>query len=462
METPQFCLGTTSKTASRFGAVPRSRGPASGPARDMAGHRDTAQGAIPAAEKTPPELGGGLIAAGTLLPLTAYDENENPAGRDPADDFEIPKRNKWRKILAGKKMLPDHRIQYCHSKVAFGRTSVDVMRKDGAPYFRGVHRCGSVWACAVCSAQISEGRRRELQKGIDNAVAQGAGVGLATFTFSHGLHDDLATLMPRFRDAMRRVKSGRAWQAIKAEFGLVHTIKALEVTHGKVNGWHPHEHQLFFTREPLSKSQLQEMTDAIFPLWLAACKKAGLPPPSREHGVQIQGAHHAAQYVGKFGFASELTRSQSKRAKLKGRTQWDLLDDFTDGDRQAGELFKEYVAVFSGCRQLVWSRGLREWLQLGELFTDDQLADPDDTDAELMAELDLDTWALIARGDWHEQVMDTAKLGRDALLEFLNWLRDHVPLWDGRILGAKPLSEWTKWHDREQRHLDELTRMFPH
>ena len=211
--------------------------------------------------------------------------------------------------------------------------------------------------------------------------------------------------------------------------------------------------------EPLSKQQLQKMTDAIFPLWLAACKKASLPLPSREHGVQIQGASHAAQYVGKFGFASELTRSQSTRAKLKGRTQWDLLDDFEAGDLQAGELFKEYVEAFAGRRQLVWSRGLRERLRLGELFSDEQLAVPDDTDAELMAELDLDTWALITRGDWQEHVIDTAKLGRDALLEFLNWLRDHCPLWDGRIVGAKPLSEWTTMRDREQQQLDELNRM---
>jgi hypothetical protein len=147
---------------------------------------------------------------------------------------------------------------------------------------------------------------------------------------------------------------------------------------------------------------------------------------------------------------------------LAGRTQWDLLRDYvaSDGaDLRAGELFKEYVAAFSGKRQLVRSRGLRKWLQLGELFSDEQLAVPDHAEAELMAELDLDTFALITRGDWFEAVVERAELGRDALLEFLNWLRDHVPLWDGRIVGAKPLSEWTKWHDREQQQLDELNRM---
>ena len=283
----------------------------------------------------------------------------------------------------------------------------------------------------------------------------------AKFTFSHGLRDALADLLPRFTRAKQRLKSGRAWQAIKKEFGIAHTTTANEVTHGN-NGWHPHQHELIYTNEPLSKKQLEAMQGAIFQLWLAACKKAGLPAPSAERGVQIQSASNAAQYVGKFGFASELTRSQSKRGKLSGRTQWDLLRDYvaSDGaDIRAGELFKEYVAAFSGKRQLVRSRGLREWLKLGELFSDEQLAVPDDAKAELMAELDLDTFALITRGDWFEAVVEHAQLGRNALLEFLNWLRDHVPLWDGRIVGAKPLSEWTKWHDREQQQLDELNRM---
>lgn len=389
----------------------------------------------------PAALGKPSVTASRLPPPFEPATDWQP---DLDPDFHLPPPSKWRTLGAGKKILPEHRIQFCHSKVAFGRQSVDVMKKGDSVFFSGVHRCGSVWACPVCSAQISEGRRRELQVEIDKAIGQGHGVSLATFTFSHGLHDALAELVPRFGAALRRLKSGRAWQAIKAEFGIVETTKALEVTHGN-NGWHPHEHQLLYTIEPLNNKRLCDMQAAIFPLWLAACKKTGLPLPTAERGLQIQGAHHAAQYVGKFGFASELTRSQSKRGKLAGRTQWDLLRDYTasnGADIRAGELFKEYVAVFSGKRQLVRSRGLRKWLQLGELFTDEQLAAPDEDDAKLMVELDLDTWALITRFDWHEVVVEKAKLGRDALLEFLNWVRAHCPLWDGRIVGPKSRDDW--------------------
>ena len=366
------------------------------------------------------------------------------AVHDPGELVGAPRPSKWRTLGGGKQLLPQHRIAYCHSKVGFGRLFIDVMKKNDSVYFSGVHRCGSVWACPVCSAAISGGRRKELQTAIDKAVTQGHGVALATFTFSHGLNDALAELLPGFRTALRRLKSGRQWQRIQQAFGVVGTVKALEVTHGN-NGWHPHEHQLVFTSESLTTEQLEAMRAAIFPLWLAACKKAGLPAPSAERGVQIQGAHQAAQYVGKFGFASELTRAQSKRGKLAGRTQWDLLNDYTASngtDLRSGELFKEYVAAFARSRQLVWSRGLRDWLQLGELFTDDQLAGPDDADAKLIVELDLDTWALITRGKYLEDVVEKAKLGRDVLLEFLNWVRDHCPLWDGRIVGAKSRAEW--------------------
>jgi len=45
--------------------------------------------------------------------------------------------------------------------------------------------------------------------------------------------------------------AGRQWIQFKETFGLVGTIKAVEVTHGG-NGWHPHIHVLFFVDAPMN------------------------------------------------------------------------------------------------------------------------------------------------------------------------------------------------------------------
>ena len=81
--------------------------------------------------------------------------------------------------------------------------------------------------------------------------------------------------------------------------------RAFEVTHGNQNGFHPHFHILVFTEDRLDCSTLLQVYANA---WKRACRLAGLPEPSDEHGVTVQDGSQAAQYASKPGAQDFLTR----------------------------------------------------------------------------------------------------------------------------------------------------------
>ena len=47
--------------------------------------------------------------------------------------------------------------------------------------------------------------------------------------------------------------------------------------------------------------------------WQNCCKKAGLPIPSIEHGVDLQDGTFADEYVSKWGLEDEMTKGHTKK-----------------------------------------------------------------------------------------------------------------------------------------------------
>lgn len=356
-----------------------------------------------------------------------------PDDLDKTDIAAAPDRpSKWKLQTAAMRLLPENeRICACHRLMAESDKGVRVRRDDKKAWFSGVAVCGSVWICRVCAGKIGETRREQMQLAIDRCIGQGGDVALITLTFSHSIYHDLADMLPKQAAAMRKLKSGRKWQAIKEKYGIIGSVRALEVTHGR-NGWHPHTHEIEFFNRPLSRWEMDELRAEIYELWLAACTKAELGLPSEAHGVDVRGATRAAQYVGKWGFASELTRSPSKTSRgaqsltrWAGRTPWELLEDYVGGDQLAGQLWTEFARVFMGRRQLFWSAGLREHLQLGELFSDDELADceQETEDTRDVETIDRYQWAMVCRLELRGRVLRLAMGPLDKLKEFLQGLR---------------------------------------
>lgn len=320
----------------------------------------------------------------------------------------LPKGHKTRKCGAWR--LPNMDIQVLKSP-ALQRA-----------YFHGLQVCASPWACPVCAAKISERRSLEVQEAIDRAKALGLSVYLVTLTIPHGLGDDLPYLLKCMHAAWTKLYQGKVGEKFRARIGLRGHIRALEVTYGEANGWHPHFHALLFLDTELVPGQVQQIfTDR----WQRCAVRAGLPAPHPDFGCQVDGGDHAQRYVSKggWGLADELTKGQAKDGR-KGRSPRQLLQDYQDGDKQAGALFARYVEAFHGRRQLYWSNGLRALLSVAEMTDEEIVAKPDDEVSMLLATITDDQWKVIYRNRLEAVVLDLAETDPDACRAFIEGVKN--------------------------------------
>lgn len=305
-----------------------------------------------------------------------------------------------------RQLLPGKRVAMCLRYLVPNAYTVDVMHvPDGdAAYYQNLRTCDSVWDCPVCATKITERRRVEMMLGVARAHEDGLTPVLVTLTLRHNRADLLADLLRGLKFSYRKFKSGRAWQALKDDFGIVGSVTATEVTHGhgreKNNGWHPHLHALMFL-QPISANKLHTLESALKERWEHVLAAQGFDA-SWEHGLTVkEGDAAIADYVTKWGHEPketrwtverELTKAPTKSASDDGATPFQLLELSGAGDDEAGRLFQEYSAVFHGRAQLVWSRGLRNLLGIGAEASDGDIAAADEPTAELLVQLTRTVW----------------------------------------------------------------------
>lgn len=369
------------------------------------------------------------IYAGNPSPPPSVVDPETGEILNPSRDHRTARAERF--ILKGMaaRLLPkDSRTSKCMRWTVPNRTrDVVYSAKRQRASYQGLQVCASPWVCPVCSAKISERRRDEVAQALAGAKASGFAVYLLTLTFPHGLGDDLESIVSQSLKAYSKVFSTKAGVKLRERIGLDGTIRAMEVTHGAANGFHPHFHVLLFL-DPGKAVTPSYVHSQIGPRWQAVCVSSGLPCPSLEHGCRVDDGEKAAAYVAKgstWGLESEVTKGQSKVAKgAKGRTPFALLRDYADGDKQAGALFAEYAKVFQGKRQLVWSNGLKRRMAVVDR-TDDELANmADDAPTVLLATISDEQWKVIYRKRWESVVLDLAELSPERLHHFLDFLKD--------------------------------------
>jgi Replication protein len=332
-------------------------------------------------------------------------------------------------------ILPESRTAGClrHPFRPSGKVDVWFSPKHESAAYGGLVTCGSVWACPVCAAKITERRRVEIQTAIAAWEAQGGSVAMLTLTHGHTQGDRLADLLEAEQNALTRFFGCRQGVELMSALHRVGHIRAWEVTHGRKrevnNGWHPHFHILLFLE--YHHVGLPWAEDWAYQVWLNACRLSVLPLPSRRHGVTLQDGRKASAYVAKmgqeegrgWGLESEMTKGHIKRAK-DGETPFDFLRACLAGDdSQARALFREFAAAFKGKNQLRWTRGLRERFALADL-TDTELAAKQEEDALLLATLTRDDWRVILQLDVRGELLELARHGNvDLLYRFLADIR---------------------------------------
>ena len=112
---------------------------------------------------------------------------------------------------AVRKLLPKSRTAKCLRLRQRGQ-EIQVLQSNEYKTcsYKGLQTCGSVWACPVCAAKISERRRVELKTAIALHQAKGGQVLLATYTNPHHLGDDLGEVLAGQARALSALNGDRA------------------------------------------------------------------------------------------------------------------------------------------------------------------------------------------------------------------------------------------------------------
>lgn len=284
-------------------------------------------------------------------------------------------RHALRRIAAG--ILGDYsRLSHCGRTPVAGH--ITLIRSANGAHYAGISTCGSVWNCPVCAAKIAEAKREEIEALFAGHEATGGGLYMLTLTLPHKRAEPCASTRRTVADSWRKVQAGRAWGALKAKHGIIHHVRALEVTHGE-NGWHPHLHIVFLTSRPLDVPA--HLHRDVAARW-ADKVEADSGKVVEFIATDLRPAK-AAEYIAKWGSASEVAKGEFKQARGKGRSPWQLLEAYRDGDKQAGPLFKEYTKAFYRARHLTYSKGCREAYGLRAERSDEEMAQGPEIQDEL-------------------------------------------------------------------------------
>lgn len=356
------------------------------------------------------------------------------------------------------------RERYAMRAELWGLTSLKAVRKcgrvpigprvslraseGGYAGFGGLATCGSWSVCPVCSAKIARARKTEVQTVVDQAISQGKHVSMLTLTMRHHKRQGLTKLWDGMSKAWNAVTSGRQWQDFREQLGLIGYIRAAEVTHG-ANGWHVHSHILIISdQDPtttlLTHQRKQGRRKTPYPLtvetpadfiagrWSKKLAQLGIDFIKDSGGLDWQTAKDAkaiGNYVAKIGSASggdrissEVTLGGFKTAKRGNRTPFQILADFlATGDLDLLKVWHTWEKAAKGRRSLSWSKGLRDWADLGREKSDEEIAE-EETGGEVVALIDPAEWKKIIKIGSVKLLEVTEQRGASAALE---WLHRH-------------------------------------
>lgn len=368
------------------------------------------------------------------------------------------------RLFYNRALPPDRqdRVCSCHFRRKASTVKIRQDTSSGRAHYTGLETCRNVWACPVCNGTITEERRKQLQRAASKWKKKGGELYLATGTFPHGRLSVLKAMLGGMAKAMKIFNDSPRVKRWRKAGGYIGYVRALEVTWGSWHGWHPHFHFLIFAA-PGQRDALR----ALEAEWAAAVIKAGLATADQLndmlHGADgeaacwdVQHGDYATDYIAKYGhepsFRSrletgetwgidrEMVRGMAKIGRrLTGITPFTLLavvagvtsirgadgrELLTKG--RATALFLEFALAFKRQRQLYWSPRLADTLEMGELFSDEELPDALDAKPEMrdVCELSADDWRLVLQKAVRDKLLRVAEEGGErAVRAFLRELR---------------------------------------
>lgn len=275
----------------------------------------------------------------------------------------------------------------------------------------GVHRCGSVWCCPLCSPVVRRGRASDIDRAGSVVLDHDGSALFVTATGPHRKGDPLSPLFNLtcgFGDRTMRGAKAKAW---RDSLGYVGSIRSLEITYGE-NGWHPHVHTLMLFDRRLTPTEVAGFRTYLFGRWENVLLSAGFGRLHPVHGLDVRPVYDTgglAEYVTAvedgWSVGMELARSDLKH---RSHTAMELLASWAlNGDLEARALWKEYEAVTFGRRCIQWTPGLRSRLLPDvEDVTDVELAQAEGEDERIVTVMvGTEAWNLWCRSGEVSQVL---------------------------------------------------------
>ena len=254
----------------------------------------------------------------------------------------------------------------------------------------GLATCGHFWDCPCCAARIAVGRSKEVAQAYER-LGGADNWRMLTLTVRHNREMSLGALKSALAETWRATHKGRAGRSWFARWGVDATIRALEVTWSRNNGWHPHLHIFLRFDRNMHSADLAKANEEIARLWQQSCRrvrtKAAIekeiePTPYERFGEAwvpdlkvgaLLNEGSKSYYITKLGL--EATGALLKRAKGESLNPWQLGELASRGDNEAIMAWREYVAAMFGTRALTWSSGLRKRVGLASEIFDAEIAD---------------------------------------------------------------------------------------
>jgi hypothetical protein len=315
------------------------------------------------------------------------------------------------------------RIIMCHRFIAprQDRAVIRYNPQKRRATFGNLLTCGELWVCPVCASRITEKRAAELIEAAARWRKTHSGqLTLNTYTLQHDKGQTLAEVLGTLQTALRRFKSGRAYQAIQDAFQVAGCVRAIEILYGE-NGWHAHVHELVFHKR-LTPDQRRRYVTECTARWLDCLIKsggAGLAGIAFDSRAEKRAVADYLAKIGRepikqtWGLEREISKAPSKVGRSKGRSAFDLLADAGAGDPGATRLYLEYVRNTKGLRFLRWSTGLRDLLDMDNEAPDSEIAATDEAAALVLGYIRADGWRALMRfnRDVRVELLEIARTG---------------------------------------------------
>ncbi len=254
---------------------------------------------------------------------------------------------------------------------------------------RGTWACASRWGCFDCAPAVTARSADELGGTVRLHIEGGGSVLFLTGTFPHDYGDGLQKTFDAAAGAWRAHRSGRAPGELKDYYGYVGYIRAIDLTHGRAHGWHPHVHAVILIEGNLDDAELAALEATMHRKWSAYMVKQGFRSTHKFSLERPRNAGNVAEYVSKVtGHQTEEERARARLARevvgtgtkqaRKGRTITDIYRDAAaHGDPSALLLVDELETVLPRRKLLTWSEYAQD---LREEYVASLEAEPDPTE----------------------------------------------------------------------------------